>query len=135
MMKKMMSMILAAVMTMTVTGAAASASDEQYSIGISQFAEHGSLDDFRNGFIHGVEEEGFVSGENTTYDIQNANADTGTAATIADSFVANGVNLICAIATPDDWSIRSMRIDGAEVSARQGAVPGKHVEFTAVRNK
>ena len=51
MMKKMMSMILAAARTMSLTGTIASASDEQYSIGISQFAEHGSLDDCRNGFI------------------------------------------------------------------------------------
>lgn len=104
MMKKMMSMILAAAMTMSLTGTIASASDEQYSIGISQFAEHGSLDDCRNGFIDGLEEEGFISGENITYDIQNANADTGTAATIADSFVADGVDLICAIATPSAMS-------------------------------
>ena len=41
---------------------------------------------------------------------------------------------VCDIVMPDDWSIRSMRIDSAEVSVRQSAVTGKHVEFTAVRN-
>ena len=75
-----------------------------YQIGISQFAEHGSLDDCRNGFIDGLAKEGFVEGENTTYDLQNANADTGTAATIADSFVSQTYDLICAIATPSAMS-------------------------------
>lgn len=71
-----------------------------YKIGISQFAEHGSLDNCRNGFVDGLKEEGFVKGKNTTFDVQNANADTGTAATIADNFVSGKKDLICAIATP-----------------------------------
>ena len=74
--------------------------DGEYKIGISQFAEHGSLDDCREGFVEGLANEGFVEGENTTFDLQNANADTGTAATIAQSFVSSGDDLICAIATP-----------------------------------
>lgn len=72
----------------------------EHKIGISQFAEHGSLDDCREGFIEGMANEGFVEGKNTTFDLQNANADTGTAATIAQSFVSSGDDLICAIATP-----------------------------------
>src|SRR3712207_7305503 len=34
-----------------------SAADKQYTIGISQFAEHPSLDNCRNGFIEGRSEE------------------------------------------------------------------------------
>lgn len=71
-----------------------------YKIGISQFAEHGSLDNCREGFVDGLKEEGFVDGKNTKIDVQNANADTGTAATIADNFVSGKDDLICAIATP-----------------------------------
>ena len=105
MLKKMMSVMLAAMMTVSVSGAFAHAEETaayegEYKIGISQFAEHGSLDDCRNGFIAGLAEEGFIEGENTTFNEQNANADTGTAATIADSFVSDGMDLICAIATP-----------------------------------
>lgn len=33
--------------------------DKSYKIGISQFAEHGSLDNCREGFLAGLEEEGF----------------------------------------------------------------------------
>ncbi len=71
-----------------------------FKVGISQFAEHGSLDDCRNGFVDGLAQEGFVEGQNLTIDLQNANADTGTAATIAQSFVSGKDDLICAIATP-----------------------------------
>lgn len=71
-----------------------------YTIGISQFAEHGSLDNCREGFLAGLAENGFVEGKNLTVDYDNAQTDTGTAATIADSYVQQGKDLICAIATP-----------------------------------
>lgn len=89
------------------SGAAASesakeetASEDPYTIGISQFAVHGSLDNCRKGFLQGLAEEGIVEGENLTVTYENAQADTGTAGQIADNFVSNGVDMICAIATP-----------------------------------
>ena len=50
-----------------------------YTIGIEQFAEHGSLDNCREGFLKGLEAEGIVEGENLTVDYQNAASDMGTA--------------------------------------------------------
>ncbi len=88
----------------TAQSTAESASEEMVHVGISQFAEHGSLDDCREGFIEGMAENGFVEGENVTYDLQNANADTAMASTIADNFVSKGYDLICAIATPSAMS-------------------------------
>lgn len=76
------------------------AEGEKYTIGINQFAVHGSLDNCREGFLQGLAEEGIVEGENLTVTYENAQADTGTAGQIADNFVANGVDMICAIATP-----------------------------------
>ena len=84
--------------------ATAEASDEEYTIGISQFAEHGSLDNCREGFLEGLANNGIVEGENLTVYFQNAQADTATASQISDAFVADGVNLICAIATPSAMS-------------------------------
>lgn len=75
-------------------------SDTEYTIGIAQFAEHGSLDNCREGFLEGLKEEGIVEGENLTVLYDNAQTDTGTASTIADSFVSAKEDLICAIATP-----------------------------------
>lgn len=68
-------------------------------IGIIQFAEHGSLDNCRQGFIEGLAEEGFIEGENVVFDIQNAQTDTAICAQIADS-MAGKADMICAIATP-----------------------------------
>ncbi|WP_035766359.1 ABC transporter substrate-binding protein [Butyrivibrio sp. NC2002] len=76
----------------------------EYIIGISQFAEHGSLDNCREGFIEGLANNGIVEGENLTVHFQNAQADTGTASQISDAFVADGVDLICGIATPSAMS-------------------------------
>lgn len=75
-----------------------------YTIGISQFAEHGSLENCKEGFIEGLAQEGIREGENLEILFENAQADTGTASTIADSFVSKKVDLICAIATPSAMS-------------------------------
>lgn len=72
----------------------------QYTIGISQFAVHGSLDNCREGFLAGLGSEGIVEGENLTVQYVNANADSGTAGLAADNFVSKKVDMICAIATP-----------------------------------
>ncbi len=77
---------------------------QNYTIGISQFAEHGSLDNCREGFLAGLAEAGIVEGENLTVLYDNSQADMGTASTIADNFVAKKVDLICAIATPSAMS-------------------------------
>ena len=107
--KKVLAVILGAVMTMSLaacgsTGssdASASNNEEQsYTIGISQFAEHGSLDNCREGCIEGLKEEGIEEGKNLTVDIKNAAADQGTAKQISDTFVSDKVDLVCAIATP-----------------------------------
>ncbi|MDO5022377.1 MAG: ABC transporter substrate-binding protein [Eubacteriales bacterium] len=76
------------------------AEEKQYRIGIAQFAVHGSLDNCREGFLKGLAEEGFIKGKNLFVDIQNAQADMGLAAQIADSFLAQDYDLVCAIATP-----------------------------------
>ncbi len=107
--KKTLSLVLAAVCAMGLlagcggkgdSASSASGSSDGYTIGISQFAEHGSLDNCREGFLEGLKEEGIEEGKNLTVEYQNAQADTGTASTIADSFVSENVDMICAIATP-----------------------------------
>ena len=107
------------------TGSSSSSSEgeEIYTIGISQFAEHGSLDNCREGFIQGLEEEGLIEGENLEIKVNNADSDTGTAAQIADTFAADKVDLICAIATPS--------AQAAYNSARNTDIP---VVYTAVTN-
>ena len=78
----------------------ATLAEGNYTIGISQFAEHGSLDNCREGFIAGLADAGIVEGKNLVISYDNAQADTGTASTIAESYISKGVDMIAAIATP-----------------------------------
>lgn len=103
--KKVLACLLTAVMAVSVAGCGKSNNNEGgYTVGISQFAEHGSLDNCREGFLAGLEEEGIKEGENLTVIYDNAQTDTGTASTIADNYVSKKVDLICAIATPSAMS-------------------------------
>lgn len=83
---------------------ASGSGEMEYTIGISQFAEHGSLDNCREGFLAGLKEEGIEEGKNLEVNYDNAQTDTGTAATIADSYVSKKVDLVAAIATPSAMS-------------------------------
>lgn len=130
--KKMISlMITAALLTAFAgCGAATSASGsenssggESYTIGISQFAEHGSLDNCREGFLEGLKEEGLEEGKNLTVKVNNAASDMGTVAQIAQSFAADDMDLICAIATP-----------AAQAAYNAAMDKGIPVVYTAVTN-
>ncbi|GLI34048.1 ABC transporter substrate-binding protein [Desulforhabdus amnigena] len=78
----------------------ASADEKKITIGISQIVEHPALDAARKGFIDALKDNGYVEGQNVTYDIQIAQGNMATANSIAKSFVGNNVDLIYTIATP-----------------------------------
>ena len=71
-----------------------------YTVGITQIAQHASLDNCREGFIQGLADAGLVEGENLEIIYQNANNDTNIATSIAQQFVSQKVDLMGAIATP-----------------------------------
>lgn len=113
--KKMLTVVMSVVCAMSLVAGCGNASTKNnassasstesnsgasYTIGISQFAEHPSLDNCRKGFLDGLKNAGIEEGKNLKVDYQNAQTDTGTASTISDSFVSDKVNMICAIATP-----------------------------------
>ena len=108
--KKMVTVLLTAAMVTAMAAGCGSSSDpgsdkkESYTIGIEQFAEHGSLDNCREGFLKGLEDEGIKEGDNLTVKYKNAAADMGTAKQISDSLVSDKVDLVCAIATPSAQS-------------------------------
>ena len=124
--KKVFVMILGAILTTGLfTGCKGENKESKegvYHIGISQFAEHGSLDNCREGFLEGLKEEGIEEGKNLEIDLDNANSDTATAQ-ISDKFVSDKVDLICAIATPS--------AQAAYNSAANTEIP---VVYTAVTN-
>ena len=108
--KKMVTVLLTAAMVTAMAAGCGKSSDsgsdkkESYTIGIEQFAEHGSLDNCREGFLKGLEDEGIKEGDNLTVKYKNAAADMGTAKQISDSLVSDKVDLVCAIATPSAQS-------------------------------
>lgn len=88
-----------------------SGAEKTYKIGITQIADHPSLDNCRTGFIEGLKEEGFIEGKNVTFDYKSAKGEIATANTIATSFVGNNYDLICAIATPSAQTAYTAALD------------------------
>ena len=115
-MKRIMSVIICITMIL----AAAISFAETYTVGIGQFAQHGSLDNCYQGFVEGLAEAGIVEGENLKIDLQNAQADMGIAQQIAAQFASAKVDMMVGIATP---------MAQACYNAAAGAIP---TIFTAV---
>lgn len=69
-----------------------------YKIGVCQLMEHEALDAATDGFVQAVKDK--LGEENVNIDIQNAQGDSTTCATINNQFVSSGVDLIMANATP-----------------------------------
>ena len=67
---------------------------KKYLIGISQYGEHGSLDNCRTGFLQGLEEAGLKEGTDFEVDYQNAGFDDSIATQIGQTFSAENVDLI-----------------------------------------
>ncbi|MCM3767838.1 ABC transporter substrate-binding protein [Neobacillus niacini] len=70
--------------------------DKKFTVGISQFAPHPSLDAATEGFKKALEDKGLE----VKFDEQNAQADMNNTQTIAKNFVGDKVDLIFANATP-----------------------------------
>ena len=115
--KKLLSVVLTAVMATTVltgcgstdngtastttgsaaqTEAATSTDGKVYNIGICQLVEHEALDAATQGFQDALKDK---LGDNVKFDLQNAQGEQTTAATICNGFVSDGVDLILANAT------------------------------------
>lgn len=71
---------------------------EPFRVGICQLVTHDALDAATQGFMDALTEE--LGADNVTFDVQNAAGDSNTCSTIANSFVAENVDLILANATP-----------------------------------
>lgn len=71
-----------------------------YKIGVVQLMEHPSLDTIRESIIEGLEDEGYVDGENIEIIYKNGQNDMATMKNIAQTFVGEECDVIVAIATP-----------------------------------
>ncbi len=109
-MKKLIAVLLAAMMLLSLAACGASeatqtdpagtqaAEGTTYTIGICQFMPHPALDKATEGFIAAVEEG--LGKENVTFDSQNAAGEASNCSTIVNGLVSSKVDLIMANATP-----------------------------------
>ena len=102
-MKKIIAIACAALLLLSLAacqsgGASADQDDGKYVVGICQLVTHDALDAATQGFMDALKAE--LGEENVTFDLQNAAGDSNTCSSIANQFVADGVDLIMANATP-----------------------------------
>ena len=91
-----------AAMSMGMLAGCGGGKDEakEYKVGVVQLVQHGALDQANAGMIAGLADNGFVEGENLVVKQENAQNDQSNLQSIAQSFIADEVDLILAIATP-----------------------------------
>lgn len=97
---KIVLVMIMAVCMMVGLAACGNKGNQIIKIGISQYGEHASLDNCREGFLAGLQQAGLVEGTDFEVDYQNAGFDDNIAIQIGQSFSANNVDLMVAIATP-----------------------------------
>lgn len=99
MLKKVLAIVLAAVLVCGVcAGCGGSKDDSKYKIGIVQLTEHPALDAATQGFKQAIIDE--LGEDAVEFDYQSGQNDSNTCSTIANQFVSNKVDLIMANATP-----------------------------------
>lgn len=106
-MKKLMALLMALVMVLALASCGGTTEDateatvasQEYTVGICQLVQHVALDAATQGFKDALTAAVTEAGATVTFDEQNAAGDSATCATIVNTFVSNGVDLIMANAT------------------------------------
>ncbi len=71
----------------------------QYKIGIVQLVNHDAANTARDGFVAALADNGFVEGDNTTFIERNGQNEQSNLEGIAQTFINEEVDLICAVST------------------------------------
>ena len=102
-MKKLITIVIALflVALVPVSSLFAAAPPKKIVIGISKIVAHPALDAVEKG----IQDELAAAKINATFDLQNANGDIGTAASIANKFQSEKVTIAVGIATPTSQSL------------------------------
>ncbi|MFW6138762.1 MAG: ABC transporter substrate-binding protein [Spirochaetota bacterium] len=99
--KKVFVIILAAALTVCTSLAFAGGKPEKNVIGIAKIVSHPALDAVEQGIQDQLNEMGY----NFEYDLQNANGELSTAASIANKFKSENVRIAVGIATPTSQAL------------------------------
>ena len=100
-MRKILAIVLAAVMLLSMTACGAGAKKDTYVVGICQLVQHDALDAATQGFKDALTE---ALGDKVTYQEQNASGEQPNCTTIVNGFVSSKVDLILANAT---WPLQA----------------------------
>ena len=111
--KRVLAVVMVLVLSMSLLVGCGSSSDDQsteaktYKVGILQLMEHTSLNTIKDSIVEGLEEAGYVDGDNIEIEFKNGQNDMTNMKTIAQTFVADGCDVIVAIATPAAQAVLS----------------------------
>lgn len=98
-MKKLLTILLATICLFALCACGSNSDsnqeDETIKVGVVQTTQHPALDAATQGFLDALKENGI-----TNVDVQNASGESANCSTIVGNFVADGVDLIMANATP-----------------------------------
>ncbi len=103
-MKKLISLVLAAVMALSLVACGSGSKDKDtdtgdktYKVGVVQLVQHEALDAATKGFTDALKE---ALGDKVEVEVKNASGDSNNCSTIVNGFISDKVDLIMANATP-----------------------------------
>ena len=103
-MKKFISLVLAAVMALSLVACGSGSKDKDtdtgdktYKVGVVQLVQHEALDAATKGFTDALKE---ALGDKVEVEVKNASGDSNNCSTIVNGFISDKVDLIMANATP-----------------------------------
>ncbi len=103
-MKKLISLVLAAVMALSLVACGSGnkdkdtdTGDKTYKVGVVQLVQHEALDAATKGFTDALKE---ALGDKVEVEVKNASGDSNNCSTIVNGFISDKVDLIMANATP-----------------------------------
>ena len=91
--------LIAALVCDMLTGCGGGNDKEMYKIGIVQLVSHGAGEAAADGFKQALLDSGLVEGETVTFIEQNGQNEQSNLESIAQSFISEDVDLICAVST------------------------------------
>ena len=99
-MKKLVSLLVALTLVICCVSGAAAEDKKHYKIGIVLMIENGAFVDMKNGVIKGLNDLGYVEGDNLTIDYQCAQGDATNLQTICQNMDDGTYDLVVTVATP-----------------------------------